>query len=224
MSWRASGNEVGEAGFTLVELLAAMALFSLISVMLLQTLNFAFKARERGTAHASRVDELYVVHDFVRRIIEDAYPHLVGADPTRRHVDFEGTADKLTLLASAPRALGSGGRLRIVLAMIKQGSKADLTLTSDVELGAAVSQPTSKALVANAALIEFSYFGRRRSDRAPEWKTQWVGETAPPKLVRVRVQFPSGDAREWPELVVGPRIAVDVSCTYDPLSKQCRGR
>ena len=81
-----------------------------------------------------------------------------------------------------------------------------------------------KVLLANVQSVELSYFGKGRSDRAAAWHPRWVGERALPQAVRIRVRFAEGDGRHWPELVVAPRIAVDVGCVYDPLTKQCRGR
>jgi len=52
----------------------------------------------------------------------------------------------------------------------------------------------------------------------------WTLPSRLPRLVRVKIEFPDGDARFWPELLVAPRIDVDVGCVYDALTKRCRGR
>jgi general secretion pathway protein J len=76
----------------------------------------------------------------------------------------------------------------------------------------------------NVEAVEFSYFGRRRSDREAAWHEQWIGEAALPQLLRLKMRLPSADTRLWPDLFIAPRISVDVGCVYDPFSKQCRGR
>lgn len=45
-----------------------------------------------------------------------------------------------------------------------------------------------------------------------------------PELVRVRLYFAEGKGRLWPELFIATRIAADVACAYDSLTKRCRGR
>jgi len=213
-----------EAGFTLVELLATIALLSLVSVILLRSLSFGLKAWERGAVHAERIDQTIVVQDLVRRMIEDAYPFLPDGDPARRQMLFTGAAEELDFLAPAPRSLQGGGRSRLRLSVVKHGSFADLVLTSSLELASDAAPPVKKVLLANAASITFSYLGKRRSDRAPAWQERWTGEFALPLAVRVHVTFPDGDTRPWPELLIAPRIGADVGCIYDPLTKQCRGR
>ena len=97
-------------------------------------------------------------------------------------------------------------------------------LRATPELGGDKPASTRSRLIANVESVELAYFGKDRSDKAPVWHDQWKDQIALPQLVRVRVRFPSGDPRPWPDLVVAPRIAADVGCTYDPLSKLCRGR
>lgn len=214
-----------DAGFTLVELLAAIGLLSLVSVIFLGSLHFALKAWERGAAFADRVDRVALVQSFVRRAIEDAYPYFAVKEATTGHVDFEGTADTLQLLAPAARALGGGGRSRLSLGAVRGHQGLDLVVMATPELaGDPASAGGTKVLLANVRSVELSYFGRGRSGREPTWRTQWMGETRLPELVRIAVSFPPGDARIWPEVIVAPRIGADVGCVYDPLTKQCRGR
>jgi general secretion pathway protein J len=214
-----------DAGFTLVELLAALGLLSLLSVILLGSLHLGLKAWERGAVHADRVDHVALVQNFLRRAIEDAYPLFAVDAAAQGRVEFEGTANSLRLLSSAAHALRSGGRSRLSLAAVEgaQGG-LDLVVTARPELARDEGAVTRKVLLANIQSVELSYFGRGRSDREPAWHDQWTGEVRLPQLVRIQVTFPPGDRRLWPELAVAPRIGADVGCVYDPLSKQCRGR
>lgn len=216
-------HERMDAGFTLVELLAAIGLLSLVSVILLGTLHFGLKAWERGTVHADRVDHVALVQNFLRRAIEDAYPFFTVEAAKSGHVDFEGTADSLRLLSSASHALKGGGRSRLSLTLARGRQGADLVVAATHEWTNDTDK-AAKILLANIQSVELSYLGRGRSDREAVWRAQWTGEPRLPRLVRVRVSFPPGDARAWPELVVAPRIGADVGCVYDPLTKQCRGR
>jgi general secretion pathway protein J len=215
-----------DAGFTLVELLAAIGLLSLVSVILLGSLHFGIKAWGRGTAHTVRVDHAVLVQGFLRRAIEDAYPYFTAETGTRGHVQFEGTADALRLLASTSHALGSGGRSRLSLAVSRGRQGVDLVVVATPELGndAGAGNTAMKVLLANVQAVELSYFGKGRSDRQAVWRDRWTGEPRLPELVRIEVSFPSGDRRIWPTLIVAPRIGADVGCVYDPLTKRCRGR
>ena len=83
-----------QSGFTLMELLVAITLFSLLSLVLTGSLRFGLTAWARGSEHAERVDQNLVAEDFLRRTIGDAYPYFTSADPTRGggQVEFSGTA------------------------------------------------------------------------------------------------------------------------------------
>jgi general secretion pathway protein J len=220
------GVGVGEAGFTLVELLVALTLLSFVSLALFGALRFGIMAWARGTAHVERVEDVAFVQGFLRRLIADEYPMFLSNDPTRPHVDFEGTAGSLSFLAPAPIAIARGGRSRFALSVDRHHGRADLVIASRPELTARDDASTSirKVLLAGVQTVEFSYFGRRRSDGVAQWRDAWVGELTMPALVRVQVRFAADDARLWPDLVLAPRIAVDVGCVYDTLTRRCRGR
>jgi len=215
-----------EAGFTVVELLVALALFAFISLTLSESLHFGIIAWGHGTAQTDRADHLMFVQSLLRRLIADAYPRYLSSDPTSGHVDFEGTETSLGFLASVPIALGGGGRSRFTVSVDQSGGRSGLVLISKAELAddGDASATTKTMLVADVAAVEFSYFGGARSDKAPQWRDSWVGEPVLPALVRARIRFPPHDARVWPDFIVAPRISVDVGCTYDALSKRCRGR
>ncbi len=214
-----------EAGFTLVELLVALSLFSLLSLVLFGSLRFGLRAWELGTAHADRVEEVMFAQNLLRRLVADAYPLFVFDDPLHPHVDFDGKARSLDFLASAPIALGGGGRSRFAFFLEQQDGRTNLVMTSKPELAhPANTSLRGKTLLIGVHSLEFSYFGRKRGDRVVQWHDDWTAQPALPQLLRIGIGFPQNDARVWPDLVIGPQIAVDVGCSYDPLTKYCRGR
>jgi general secretion pathway protein J len=215
-----------EAGFTLVELLVALALFTFITVALSGSLHFGIVAWGHGTAQADRGEHVMFVQTLLRRLIADAYPRYLSSDPTNGHVDFDGTATSLDFLASAPIALAGGGRSRFTVSVDRRDSRNVVVLTSRAELAndGDASATTKTILVADVEALEFSYFGGTGSDNAPQWHDSWLGKPVLPALVRTQIRFPPRDARVWPDLVIAPRMSVDVGCVYDPLSRRCRGR
>jgi general secretion pathway protein J len=222
---RRSGR-TSEAGFTLVELLVALALFGLLSVALFGSIRMGMASWTRGTARADQVDQTLHAQNLLRGLIEEAYPLFLADVPAGGHADFAGTSQSLDFLAPTPIARGVGGRSRFRIAIARSREAMNLVLTSTVELAwpEQTAQPITTVLLAGVADVQFSYFGAVGADRAAAWHDAWRGQASLPQLLRVRVRYADGDSRNWPELLIAPRITADVSCVYDPLTNRCRGR
>jgi general secretion pathway protein J len=219
-------NAGDEAGFTLVELLVALALFSLLVTLLFDNVRFGLHAWQHGTAHAEHFDHTMISQDLLRRMIGNIYPMLVVDVGTQPRIDFDGTKDVVSFLGSAPIVASGGGRFRFRLFVERQQDRTDLMMSSTPELANPQdsSMTTRTLLLSDIERAEFSYFGETATERSAQWHDSWMQRSDMPKLVRIRVAFRSGDARLWPELLIAPRIAADVSCIYDPLTTRCRGR
>jgi general secretion pathway protein J len=220
------GDVRDQAGFTVVELVVALAIFGLVAMLLFGSVRFGLKAWQRGSAHADAVEHSIVVQSLLRRLIEDAYPQFLREDPMRQHVDFDGEADSLRFLAAAPAVLGGGGQFRFALNLERHDGQVDLILNAKPELAFPQSSEMSSrnALISGAEHVQFSYFGTAPSDTTARWHDTWTQRSQLPQLVRIRVSFRAGATPAWPELVVAPRITADVECVLDPLTNRCRGR
>lgn len=216
----------GEAGFTLIELLVSLALVALLSVLLLDGIRSGLTSWQRSARLASDIDETLTIQSFLRRLIEDTYPLYVLDDHRKGYVEFEGSAQSISFLSSTPVALGGAGRTKYHLSIEQQNGQRNLVLSHRMEL----SDPNSpsvtphRTLLSNVETVTFSYFSKSGIDSEGQWIGSWAGRARLPQLVRIQVSFSQGDPRSWPELVVAPRISMDVSCVYDPLTKACRGR
>jgi general secretion pathway protein J len=215
----------GSEGFTLIELLVALALFSLLVTGLLGAMHYGISAWKRTTVQVDQLDHTLHVQNFLRRLIEDAYPLFIADGATRKYVDFKGNSISLDFLSSVPIALATGGRARFTLSVTAADGHVELVAASDLELTNRGGAPlTTRALISDLESVEISYFGRVRTDRTARWHESWTEQPTLPQLIRIRVRYPAGDPRIWPELLAAPRITADVGCVHDPLTNGCRGR
>ena len=218
--WRSS------AGFTLVELLIALLLFSLLSVALFGSVRACTAAWSRATSRADESDHSLHAQDLLRHLIENAYPLYLLDNANSGHVDFAGSASSLSFLSVAPMALGNGGRSRVNLAVERHGDGVDLLIESKPEL-AIVSNEAEKArkpLLTGASAVAFSYFGKTPADRSAVWRNDWANRAELPRLIRVEAHFQANDMRDWPDFIVAPRIMADVRCVLDQFTTRCKGR
>jgi general secretion pathway protein J len=214
------------AGFTLVEFLIALLLFSLLSVALFGSIRAGAATWSRATSHADESDDRLHAQDLLRHLIENAYPLYLSDNTKSGHVDFAGSESSLSFLSVAPMALGNGGRSRINLAVERHGDRVELLVESKPEL-AIVNDEAEKArkpLLTGASAVAFSFYGKTPADRLAVWHNDWAGWAELPRLIRIEAHFQANDTLDWPDLIIAPRIVADVRCVLDQITTRCQGR
>jgi general secretion pathway protein J len=199
---------------TLVEVLVALSLLAMLSAGLVSS----FRVGQRTYAGVVQMDHMYwdvvVTQRFLREALEGAYPF--EPDAQHRNHGLEGTADTLSVTAPMSLADGSAGYRRYSFSFLSH----DLVGVSEVDRngGTASGNAATETLIPRVEKVEWSYFS---STDDIGWRSDWT-QRRPPALVRLRVTFPPGDRRRWPDLVVAPRITDDANCEFDVVAQACR--
>ena len=74
------------------------------------------------------------------------------------------------------------------------------------------SEPIDPASVGTATLLDdvesiaLGFYGPPPDGGEPAWSPDWPPAAGLPALIRLRVVFPPGDGRTWPDLVIAPRL------------------
>lgn len=214
----------GQRGFTLLELLIAITLLAMLSIMLLGGMRLGGRVWERSAKTIDQTDETRIARDFVRTALSGAYPLLDKSDPMHPVISLVGEDKSLSFLAPMPQALGAAGLARMSLYVEDAGDTRRLILALRPELAFADAQsPAPSVLLGKVKNAEFSYFGAEEAGKPPVWQDHWKSAITLPKLIRLRVAFAEGDTRPWPDLIVAPRIQVTADCDYDAALKSCKG-
>ena len=211
-------------GMTLIEVLVALALLAMLSVGLTTAFRVGQHAYERITKMDRSYSDVVVAQRFLRNAFESAYPFeptSASAQPTR---GIDGAADRLSLTAWMGLGNASAGHRRYVFSLARRGNgRTDLVATSNVDRNGGDADEAStvppETVIAGIAGVEWSYYDPAMG--AAGWRSSW-SERKPPALVRLRVAFPIGDSREWPDLVVAPRVTDDANCQFDVVAQACR--
>lgn len=206
-----------ESGFTLVEVLVALALVSLLAAALYQGLRIGHQAWSALSARAAAVDEMGVAHRLVREVIEQAYP-LPAPTAQGFQVDFRGQTKGLVFWTPPPEIWAyPGGLIQARLQLRETDHRRDLVLALSENL-ANPARTEEIVLLRGIADLAIDYYG------ATDWTNAWQNQPRLPQLVRLRIAFPEGDRRSRTELVVAPKIDLDTECVIDTLTQRCRGR
>ncbi len=193
-------------GFTLLELLVAITLLSMLSVMMYGGLQFGSRVWERRSEAGGKQSSVLTVQDVLRREISQAATLFYRDRRQQTAVAFAGSERELVFGGPVPEALGEGGRHLLKLHLERGESGENLVLawkafvseSSELSFG---EDAETEVLLDDVVGLQISYFGRLNQSTPARWSRQWQNKTELPQLVKIEVTFADEDPRVWPELV-----------------------
>jgi general secretion pathway protein J len=197
-----------DSGFTLVEILIAMTLFSVILVLVFSALHTSNKSWLASERQIETNEEQRLVLSFIKRQISQTVP-LLQLDGKENTLVFKGEEDSLQFVSSLPAHRGGGGLYLLSLSVDEGLTLHYQVVTSDIELVDELDDEKSKEqlLIANIDKIAFSYFGSEISNETPVWRDQWTDQKRLPDLVSMRITSKSA-SDYWPEVVIPVRTQI----------------
>ncbi len=207
-----------EAGLALLELLVALTLTGLLFGVLHEGFTLGRRVWEGASSRGgARLEAVEAAQALLRRQLRMAWPA-----SSNGLVAFQGAPAGLQFIAPPPALLGQGIRSRISLGLARNGELEMTWLPETVRRLTAV--PQRAVLLGGVAAMDLGYFGVLDGDDQPRWHPAWRNQGHQPRLVRVRLAFPAGDPRAWPELLVAPIIDTDADCVPATNELRCEGR
>ena len=192
-------------GFTLLEVLVALVLFSLVLMMLYGTLYSSGRSWRVSEVQARENDDKRLILAFIRRQVGEAVP-LVQADEREARMMFRGEDSSLQFVSRLPAHHAGSG-----VCFLKLEVRDDelvlkyLPLARDKDLFAegVFTDAAEIALLKNVETIDLDYFGRDTPDAEPVWRDNWDNKARLPELMRFQViaEAPAS----WPPLVIALR-------------------
>lgn len=196
-------------GFTLIEVLLASALLAAGLALAFATIIGATGTTRRGEELMRANEEVRAVQGFLRRRLAGARGATFDTDrATGLPMRFVGDAERMRFVADLPDYIGRGGPSLHDLRIERDGQHVRLLLDLAVVqagLTAPEREPRPEVLADGLREARFRYRGLDADGRLGDWQDEWTAVEQLPLLVEIRLV--GGDGRDWPALVVAPRLA-----------------
>jgi prepilin-type N-terminal cleavage/methylation domain-containing protein len=203
MRWRSD-----ESGFSLVELLIALAILSLVLVTLTSTFGFAQSAFQLMSDAAYQLDDITLT----RRLLVDALSQLSGNDATERQTRLLGERNGFTIVALGPRIFGAAAPIALKVETAQGGGLAASWLnTTDNGNGTTLI----RRVVASDYRVWLSYYAASTG-----WRASWSDTSREPALLRVEFVSKQSEDIEL-ALIMQIRRVRPILCVMQPAMRGC---
>ncbi|MDE2308516.1 MAG: prepilin-type N-terminal cleavage/methylation domain-containing protein [Xanthomonadaceae bacterium] len=196
------------AGFTLIEVLAALVLVALLLVGVYTGMRTAIHSVRSGSAAIERIDQIRSAQQFLRRELAQSMTQPIGHTPGGDAIFFKGSAHEMSYVAPLPGYLGKLGPQLQRLQLVEDGKgswRLQLSLAvlpPDGRPPQALGQP--QVLLDHIRGGSFGYRGIDVQGRTVPWSPAWPDGRMLPLLVRIALQPQGND--DWPLLLVPLRV------------------
>ena len=107
----------GDEGFTLVELLVAVTLISLLTVLLFGGLRFGTRSADAVGRRIDASSDMALLYDFMQTQLANAQPTLAAEDTTSDSVKFDGEPTTISFVGLPPTEVDLGGYQWLTVAL-----------------------------------------------------------------------------------------------------------
>ncbi len=214
------------AGFTLLEVLGAMALLALLLLGVYSGVRSTTHTVQAGTAKIEQLDEVRSAQQFLRRELAQAMAQAISRDDNGDNIYFVGSENEMRFVAPLPGYLGKMGPQLIQIKLVP-GDKGE---GKRLEASLAVLPPDGSApkpLGDPQVLVEgitgggFSYRGINEQGQPMDWQGDWKYTNNMPSVVTIKLVLEHG--REWPLLSAPLRVSAAASQGPGNLLRGLRG-
>jgi general secretion pathway protein J len=196
------------AGFTLLEILAALVLLALLLLGVYSGIASASRSVRSGTAMIERMDQLRAAQQFLRRELAQTLAAPISHTDRGEPIYFHGSAHQMRYVAPLPGYLGKLGPQLQQLQLVDDGAgglRLEVRLAllpPDGSPPQALGEP--QVLFDHVREGSFHYRGVDPEGTALPWAGEWTGDRSLPQLVRIELQ--PQDRASWPRLDIPLRI------------------
>ncbi len=196
-----------QQGFTLIEVMLAMTLLSIMVALLFGSLKISAESWNKGEAKIAEVNEKAVVYQFFKRHLPSIRPLWDDFSDDERRFSFQGEQDKLQFVSVFPASAGRKGfqLFEIVFDRADEGIIKVMLTPFYPALDEQPWQQEEVILLENVETFKISYFGKEGFDSEAAWVGQWVEKEYLPALVKIKIDIDNHGF--WPEMVFALKLS-----------------
>ena len=197
-----------QRGFTLLEVLGALALLALLLLGVYSGVRTATQTVRSGEAAISRQDQVRSAQQFLRTELAQARAVPIAKAANGDQIYFSGDAHEMRFVASLPGYLGKLGPQLQQLKLVPNGKGG-----SRLEASFALMPPDGSAprplgepevLVDDIRGGSFSYLAPDTAQAKGDWRNHWDDSRVMPRIVRIALSLDGTAA--WPQLEAPLRV------------------
>ena len=196
-----------QSGFSLMEVMVAMILLSLIMAMIYGGIHSSRKMAEKGIKRINATNEIRVIQELIRRQISRILPMAFKEDDGE-FVIFEGDDEHIMYVSPMPGYLGNGGPYVQLIEIVNSNGGKILQFShwllsdsfEEVDFDDSNIEPI--VLLENIKQAEFNFVKLDEEGEPGEWETEWEEPESTPLMVKLNIELEDGALMQWPELQV----------------------
>jgi general secretion pathway protein J len=188
-------------GFTLIEVLLAMTLLSVMMTLLFVSLKICAESWEKGEKKIFEVSETAGVVNFFQRHLVMAKPLWNDFTEEERVFSFQGDRQLLQFVSSFPASAGRAGLQLFTVQLVNENRQNAIKVTIAPFYPVADGDEwltEEETLIRGVAGFSLAYFGPEAGETESRWLDQWQERDQLPKLVRIKIDLENGVF--WPEM------------------------
>ena len=195
-------------GFTLIEVLIAMSLLSLMMALLFSSLHIGAKSWQQGEEKIADINEIAVVQHFFSHHLAHALPQWNDFDPEKERVfAFQGKKTSVQFVGAFPASAERYGLQLFNVALKDITKKSAVTVSVKPFFPLAENETAFEdevELISGVKEFELAYFGLNDETGEYQWQTEWLNKELQPRLVKIALEL--ADGRYTPDIIVALRI------------------
>jgi general secretion pathway protein J len=200
-----------QSGFTLVELLLAITLMSILLGLAYGGLRAATRSSNSGQELLEQTGTIRITHQFMRRQLNQMQPlpFDIEDDAEATRVVFDGNARRIQYVAPMPGYLGKGGPQVQTIELVNGNNGLDLVFNHQLLQGydpELMIQNEPIVLMEDIESAAFEFLARDENGELAGWVSGWDTRGELPVAVRLDLDLGENSRSFWPLFAAGVRV------------------